>query len=71
MDREFEVQRIDDVHERFGYFADEARMKNKVKDKRYDLPGLAPDTEDEAFTTEFEVDVDPADTELYKQYKLM
>jgi len=46
-------------------------MANKFKDKRYDLTGVAPDTEDEMFTTDFEVDVDPADTELYRQYKLM
>ena len=41
-------------------------MANKVKDKRYDLAGPAPDTEDEAWTTDFEVDVDPADTEIYQ-----
>ncbi len=46
-------------------------MFNKIKDKRYDLPGKIPDSEDEAFTTDFEVDMEPENTELYKQYKFM
>jgi len=46
-------------------------MRNKVKDPRYDLPGERPDSEDEAFSTDFDVDVNPADTEMYRQYKIM
>ena len=46
-------------------------MRNKVKDPRYDLPGESPDSEDEAFSTDFDVDVNPADTEMYRQYKIM
>lgn len=46
-------------------------MKNKIKDPRYDLTGELPDSEDEAFSTDFDVDVNPADTEIYRQYKIM
>jgi len=46
-------------------------MKNKIKDPRYDLAGEIPDSEDEAFSTDFDVDVNPADTEIYRQYKIM
>mmetsp|Transcript_22351 Transcript_22351/g.27469 ORF Transcript_22351/g.27469 Transcript_22351/m.27469 type:complete len:114 (+) Transcript_22351:818-1159(+) len=71
--QEVDLQRIEDVHDRFGYFKQENRMANKVKDKRYDLAtDHIPDTEDECFTTEFEIDdMDPQDIELYKRYKLM
>lgn len=70
--REKDIQRIEDVHERFGYFADEGRMRNKIKDKRFDLPEEIPDTEDEAFTTEFEdSDIAEEDTELYRMYRMM
>lgn len=46
-------------------------MDNKIKDKRYDLPGFAPDTDDEAFSTDLDADVDPADTQIYHHYRLM
>ena len=46
-------------------------MRNKIKDKRYDLPGHKEDTEDEAFSTDFDIDVNPADTQLYHHYRLM
>jgi hypothetical protein len=41
-------------------------MWNKIKDKRYDLPGEIPDTEDEAWTTDFEIDVAPEYTDIYR-----
>jgi len=69
---ELDLQRIEDVHERFGYFKDANRMSNKRRDPRFDLPGSVPDTEDEMFTTDFEGDdVEPENLELYKQYKIM
>ena len=72
MDREADVQRIEDVHARFGYFADKKRMANKIKDSRYDLPGEMPDTEDEAMSTDFEIDEgDPIDTTIYKRYRML
>ena len=71
LDKEVDIQRVEDVHDRFGYFDDEKNTRNKIKDKRYDLPGFAPDTEDEAFSTDFDVDLNPADTEMYRHYKLM
>ena len=70
--QEYDTQRVDDVHERFGYFKDERRMANKIKDKRYDITGELPETEDELFSTEFEIDeMAPEDATLYKRYKLM
>ena len=72
MDREVDIQRFEDVHERFGKVTDKKRMKNRIKDPRFDdLEKLAQDTEDEAFTTDFEDDVDPQDQEIYKMYKLI
>ena len=66
------MQRIEDVHARFGYFKDKKRMANKIKDSRYDLPGEMPDTEDEAMSTDFEIDEgDPIDTTIYRRYRLM
>ena len=45
------------MHKRFDYFKQEGRMRNKVKDKRYDLTNSnEPETEDEAWTTDFEAD---------------
>ena len=70
-DKEFDWQKIEDVHDRFGYLKNEKKMATKVKDKRYDLPGFVPDTEDEAFSTDLEVDMDPADTEIYRHYRLV
>jgi len=46
-------------------------MRNKFKDPRFDLTGELNDTEDDAFSTDLDVDVNPADTELYRQYKIM
>ena len=72
MDREIDLQRIEDVHARFDYFGDKNRMENKIKDERFDLTKEMPDTQDEAFSTEFEEeDIEPADTEIYRQYRLM
>jgi hypothetical protein len=65
------MQRIEDVHTRFDYFGDKRLMANKLKDARFDLPGEIPDTEDENFSTDFDVDVNPADTELYRHYKIL
>ena len=46
-------------------------MENKIKDARYD--GKMPeDTDDEAFTTDFEGDgISPLDTEIYRKYRLI
>ena len=71
LDKEFDEQRIYDVHERFDYLKNDQKMANKIKDARYDITGQLPDSEDEAFTTDLEVDFDPADQEMYKQYKLL
>lgn len=48
-------------------------MRNKVKDKRYDLTNSnEPETEDEAWTTDFEADdLSLQDLELYQRYKLL
>ena len=64
--QEKDLQRIEDVHARFDKFADKRLMWNKIKDKRYDLPGEIPDTEDEAWTTDFEIDVAPEYTDIYR-----
>ena len=71
LDREHDEQQIEDIHARFGYFGDEQKMANKIKDKRFDLAGAAQDTEDEVYTTDFDVDADPEDAELYRRYKIM
>ena len=74
MDREADVQKIEDVHTRFDYFKDKKRMENKIKDPRFDLTGELPDTEDEALTTDFEIEADaddPIDATLYKRYKMI
>ena len=69
---EIEEKRVDDVHEKFDYFKDQRRMANKVKDQRFDITGELPETEDELFSTEFEIDdMAPEDAELYRRYKLM
>jgi len=44
MDREIDLQRIEDVHARFDYFGDKNRMENKIKDERFDLTKEMPDT---------------------------
>lgn len=59
--KEFDIQRIDDVHERFDYFKEEGKMARKIKDHRYDLKGEIPDTEDECFTTDFDDEIDLQD----------
>lgn len=47
-------------------------MANKVKDPRYDITGELPETEDELFSTDFEMDdMAPQDAELYRRYKMM
>lgn len=47
-------------------------MANKVKDPRYDITGELPETEDELFSTDFEMDdMAPQDAELYQRYKMM
>ena len=69
--KEADIDRIEKVHARFDYFADKGQMSNKIKDPRFDLPGDIPDSEDEAWTTDFDGEVDAQDIELYKMYRLM
>jgi len=66
LNQESDVQRVDDVHERFDYFKDDKRMANKKKDPRFDLIGELPDTEDELFSSDNDMDqMTPQDAELY------
>ena len=47
-------------------------MKNRVKDKRYDVGKHWKDTDDEAFTTDYELEDMPAqDIETYRQLRLL
>ena len=71
MDREIDLQRVEGVHEYFDDIQDQRKMANKHHDPRYDVVGTVKDTDDEAFSTDLEADVDPLDTELYRHYKLM
>lgn len=71
LDKEYDINKLNQVADRFNYFANDKNMRNKIKDKRYDLPGHKEDTEDEAFSTDFDIDVNPADTQLYHHYRLM
>ena len=65
LDRELDVQKIEDVHERFEYLYNKDYMANKPKDPRYDTTEALPNTEEEEFSTDLDEDVNPADQELY------
>ena len=71
LDREFDIQKVEDAHTRFDYFKNYNRMFNKIKDKRFD--GNNPeDTQDEVLSTDFEDDgIQPLDTEIYRSYRLI
>lgn len=60
-DNEGDEQLYQRVHDRFLRYGDKAMMENKIKDKRFDHGGPAPDSEDEAFSTDFDIDVDIQD----------
>ena len=37
-EKEFDINRIKGIHDRFDYFKDQDKMRNKIKSKMYDLP---------------------------------
>ena len=37
LDKEFDYDRINKIHDRFDYFKDKDKMEQKIKDKRFDL----------------------------------
>jgi hypothetical protein len=65
-DKEFDVNKIKRIHERFDYLKDEDKMANKIKSEKYDLPDEFQQTEDEILSTELS---DPEHNDIYKRYK--
>jgi len=72
MEKEYDIQKVDDLHAKFDYYGDKNRMANKIKDKRYDLIDEHQDTEDEMFSTDLdEPAIDNIDVSIYRRYKIL
>ena len=71
MDREVDLDKVNEIHDYFDAIKNPQMMANKPKDSRDEVVGTVPDSDDENFSTDFEIDADPNDTMVYRQYRTM
>jgi hypothetical protein len=67
-DKEFDINRIQAIHDRIDYFKDADKMDGKIKSDTYDLKDEPYATEDDVLSTELS---DPGDADIYRKYKLI